>query len=177
MRLRNDSRYPEDAVRCLVAFAGEGRDLAYTYVQVMDGQRATTGRAYRRVPRWVEAPASARYLVVLRIGPPDRFPSSNIWTRARWRTVLPTDHARLINARTRVVGGRLQVLSLVEEPYGGKRSPVVTYRDWEEGLLAIAAHEFYHIYQFKNRLPTVEASCEEYAAQRLAAWRLQHRTT
>jgi hypothetical protein len=43
--------------------------------------------------------------------------------------------------------------------------------DWQEGLIALAAHEFHHIYQFQNNLSRSEIECEKAALATLNLYR------
>lgn len=53
------------------------------------------------------------------------------------------------------------LMSLIEErvtwtPYGGKKSTRIDYNTWEEAFVAVAAHEFKHIEQFRGNSATVQ---------------------
>jgi hypothetical protein len=93
--------------------------------------------------------------VVLRIGHARDFPHSNMmyeWVRKRDKD------RRWLEKREK-------------HPYGGKSSPLIVMNTWQEGLLALAAHEFHHIWQFQNKRPKSEVECEKVAAAALKAYR------
>jgi hypothetical protein len=57
-------------------------------------------------------------------------------------------------------------------PYGGKKSPLMEYRNWREWLLALAVHEFNHVNQYQNNLRRSEVACERKAADALDRFRV-----
>jgi hypothetical protein len=63
-------------------------------------------------------------------------------------------------------------LEPVRHPYGGKRSPLIRMNDWREALVAVAAHEARHLWQFATDARRSEVDAEQFAAQRLAAYRI-----
>lgn len=78
MLLKNTSRYPTEEVRRLLEYAADGFDLRRVAVHVRNcGRGAYAGRAYFSVPYISSAAKPATRLVVLRIGSPQAFPSSN----------------------------------------------------------------------------------------------------
>ena len=84
MLLKNTSRYPTEEARELLAFAAEGLNLAKVAVHVKNTSSAYAGMSYEAVPRMANAPTSAKHLVTLRIGAPNKFPTDNIRTTVRW---------------------------------------------------------------------------------------------
>lgn len=56
-------------------------------------------------------------------------------------------------------------------PYGGKKSPIIEYHNWQEALVAVSAHEFHHIHQFQNKLRCAERYCERAALEALERYR------
>ena len=79
MWVRNDSDYPEVEVSELVAIGVTTVDMRRVYVRVKnirDVRRRGPyrGRAYQGVPSISSAPAAARNLVTLHLGPPRAFP-------------------------------------------------------------------------------------------------------
>ena len=84
MLLKNTSRYPTEEARELLAFAAEGLNLAKVAVHVKNTSSAYAGMSYEAVPRIANAPASAKHLVTLRIGAPNKFPTDNIRRPVRW---------------------------------------------------------------------------------------------
>jgi hypothetical protein len=50
-------------------------------------------------------------------------------------------------------------------------APAITVRDWRERLLALAAHEAWHVHQFRHGLPRSEVAAERWALRTLQAWR------
>lgn len=186
MILRNTSRYPIEEVRRLLEIAAADRDLRRVAVNVKNCGAAYAGRAYFSVPRVSSVAASATRLVVLRIGAPERFPADNVRTVARWVEAPPPSpdftpeqnraYWQEHRAWMRTVGGkseayRYQRRIVERHPYGGKGSPLIEMRDWREGLVALAAHEFEHIRQFDNGLSRSEVQAEKVAAKRLAEYR------
>jgi hypothetical protein len=55
---------------------------------------------------------------------------------------------------------------------GLKTAPKYTVRDWKEGLVMLAAHEFQHARQFKARARFPETKLSEIEAERVALWAL-----
>jgi hypothetical protein len=50
-------------------------------------------------------------------------------------------------------------------------APAITVRDWRERLLALAAHEAWHVHQFRYGLPRSEVAAERWALRTLEDWR------
>jgi hypothetical protein len=50
-------------------------------------------------------------------------------------------------------------------------APSITVRDWRERLLALAAHEAWHVHQFRHGLPRSEVAAERWALRTLEDWR------
>lgn len=198
MLLKNTSRYETVEIRRLLEFAAVDRDLRGVAVHVKNSKHAYAGMAYERVPRIANAPSSAQRLVTLRIGAPGKFPADNVRRTVRWADMpqydpVPDrgfvedvigleygtpeykqwwrDHRIWTVTRRGVQFNRVQRKVETSGPYGGKGSPVIEMRDWREGVVALAAHEFTHIHQFQNNLPRSEVQCEVAAAQRLEAYR------
>lgn len=180
----NTSRYPAAEVRALIAFATADRDLRDVAFNVRNTSRAYAGRAYFPVPRistWYGHPDAAS-LIVLRLGAPASFPCTNLTTTIRKTPLTPWLPAGaafpsgedIRFQRTRQ--GRREVwravrITVSRHPYGGRRSPLIEMRTWQECLVALAAHEAQHIAQFRAQTRTSEAACEQYAAARLAHYR------
>lgn len=55
--------------------------------------------------------------------------------------------------------------------YGGKRSPEMAFADWREALVAVAAHEARHVWQFQYRKRRSEVDAERFAFKRLTTYR------
>jgi hypothetical protein len=51
------------------------------------------------------------------------------------------------------------------------RSPIVEFADWREALVAVAAHEARHIWQYQFDRPRGEVDAELRAAARLEEYR------
>jgi hypothetical protein len=195
--LKNTSRYPDDQVRRLLDYASEGFDLRRIAVHLKNSKHAYAGMAYEKVPRIANAASSAKHLVTLRIGPPDKFPVDNVRRTIRWVDLpyedipdrgfvedvlgIPYDtpeynawwreHRIWTCYRCGVQVTRVQRMVREQHPYGGKGSPLIEMRDWREGLVGLAAHEFCHIYQFQNNLPRSEVQAERASAKRLETYR------
>jgi hypothetical protein len=50
-------------------------------------------------------------------------------------------------------------------------APWITVGDWRERVIALAAHEAYHVHQFREGLRRSEVQAERWAAQVLLSWR------
>jgi hypothetical protein len=188
MYLRNKSQYADDEVRSLIEFAGKPFELRYVCVNVRNTPHPFAGMAYRGVPRMSNAPRSAKYLVTLRIGAADHFTSRNVTNlrlTERWQKIDREEYTRMRDA-ARLNGGPLdcrvrwtltdeniyeRLISTEHIPYGGKGSPAIHYRSWQEALVAVAAHEFKHIEQFQTRKPASEIMCERAAFNALERYR------
>ena len=182
MQVANASRYPASEVERLVALGMAGVDARDVWVNVKNTHRkAYGGRAYCGVPR--RSPVRAAYLVTLHLGNPDCFPTTNIVQVLRWLpkgTPLADAVAKAAakgEPRVRLVARaegrrRLPRYGLVlRQPYGGRGSPLLKLADWREALVAVAAHEAWHIHQFRYGLRRVEAHCEGVAAHALERYR------
>jgi len=109
------------------------------------GGRGLSARAYDGVPSISNAPRSARYLVTIKIGTGVRFP------------VGPYNRN---GKRPDQVGPR-------------NRFPFFTYADWREWLVSAAAHEAWHIHQYRNGGSRSEVDCERFAEEALIRYRSQ----
>jgi hypothetical protein len=109
------------------------------------GGRGLSARAYDGVPSISNAPRSARYLVTIKIGTGVRFP------------VGPYNRN---GKRPDQVGPR-------------NRFPFFTYADWREWLVSAAAHEAWHIHQYRTGGPRSEVDCERFAEEALIRYRSQ----
>jgi hypothetical protein len=49
-------------------------------------------------------------------------------------------------------------------------APWITVRDWRERLVALAAHEAFHVHQFREGLRRSEVAAERWALKKLAEW-------
>ncbi len=184
MFFANTSRYPTDAVAHLVAFAMAKLDVTGIAVNVKNCSRAYAGRAYHPVPRissWYGRVGVAD-LIVLRVGAPASFPCDNVTTTVRkqpltdWLPAESTFPAGPDIRYERTGRGRRERwravrVTVVRHPYGGKESPLIEMRTWQECLVALAAHEGQHIAQFRAHARRSEVECERYAAARLTAFR------
>ena len=54
---------------------------------------------------------------------------------------------------------------------GRSTAPWITVHDWRERLVALAAHEAYHVVQFREGLRRSEVVAERWAERILASWR------
>ncbi len=54
-----------------------------------------------------------------------------------------------------------------------KTAPWITVEDWRERLVALAAHEAFHVHQFRGGLRRSEVQAERWAAQVLGRWRAE----
>jgi hypothetical protein len=171
MWVHNASQYPDDTVRQLVRFASLVSDVRDVQVDVKDCNRAYRGRAYRSIPAIARAHARARYLVVIRIGAPSLFPCTNEVTSIRWTTVEGDDVSPAMRVRATRKGLQFERPVALRHPYGGTSAPVITYRDWREALVGVAAHEFHHVDQYRFGRRVSEVACERRALLVLVRWR------
>ncbi len=49
-------------------------------------------------------------------------------------------------------------------------APWITVRDWRERLVALAAHEAFHVHQFREGLRRSEVAAERWALRKLSEW-------
>jgi hypothetical protein len=181
MRLDNTSLYPTARVRELVEFAMKGVNTDRLYVRVKGSNGTVAGAAYDNVPDVspVSRMKSVDRLVVCRIGSPSSFPCDNLREYTRWVQVPLSQWQEMSKAEQEKLrywqhsdgsfGQERQVV--MKHPYGGQRSPLIVMNDWEEGLIALAAHEGRHVHQQRNGKPRSEVDAERFAAKRLEAWR------
>ncbi|MCL5999346.1 MAG: hypothetical protein M1546_25275 [Chloroflexi bacterium] len=74
MYVRNRSRYPTGEVQQLLAVAAEGIDTADVEVHIRNSKGCFSGTAFFARPRRLRLQPATRWLIVARIGVPDRFP-------------------------------------------------------------------------------------------------------
>jgi hypothetical protein len=140
--IRNTSRHLDDEVRQLVQFATQGVDMSRVCVNVKGGH-GLSARAYDGVPSISNAPRRARYLVTIKIGNGVRFP----------------------------VGPHNRNGKAPDEVGPRNRFPFFTYADWREWLVSAAAHEAWHIHQYRNGERRSEINCERFAEEALNRYR------
>jgi hypothetical protein len=176
MKLSNTSRYPDADVALLVEFGMAAIDHTRLAVNIRNSSRAYRGRAYEGIPR-VSARAhdpEVDRLVTIGIGSPRHFPCDNVEIKVRWVPLKPADDQTMaVLRRRRDRLGRLRIERRVIEQhgYGGKHSPVLEFHDWREALVAVAAHEARHIWQYQTDAPRSEVDAEQAAGRRLAEFR------
>jgi hypothetical protein len=56
---------------------------------------------------------------------------------------------------------------------GLRTAPWITVEDWAERLVALAAHEAFHVHQFRDGLRRSEVQAERWSMKVLAGWRLE----
>jgi hypothetical protein len=140
--IRNTSRYLDDEVRKLVQFATRGIDMNRVCVNVKGGH-GLSARAYDGVPSISNAPRRARYLVTIKVGNDVRFP----------------------------VGPRNRNGKTPDQVGPRNRFPFFTYADWREWLVSAAAHEAWHIHQYRHGERRSEVDCERFAQNALVRYR------
>ena len=181
MKLTNTSRYPDAEVALLVEFAMCDVDHSRLAVHVRNASRAYRGRAYDGIPSISTRARDGDVdrLVTIGIGAPQSFPCDNVQTRVSWvrvqqSTPTPGDVVR----RRRDTDGRIHMERRVvsQHGYGGKRSPGLTFESWREALVAVAAHEGRHIWQYQTDAPRSEVDAEQAAGRRLDAFRALKQT-
>jgi len=74
-------------------------------------------------------------------------------------------------------GMQLERPLTLRHPYGGKNAPLITYHDWREALVGVAAHEFRHVDQYRFGQRVSEIACERAAVAMLRQWRRGSVTT
>lgn len=193
MFITNTSSYPDAEVFRLVRYAFKGINTSGVGILVKAARKgaSTHGYTHPRVPR--TAPVAwhkdVTRFVMLAIGAADKFPTDNtMYTPTKRRTVpLPPERTRdsmeallrdgeqlwRIDWRT----NKLTIVTMARIPYGGLKSPLIKQADWQEGLVALAAHEARHVWQFqrndreraagipkRQRSGFGEADAERYAA-------------
>lgn len=180
LHFKNTSRYPEDEALELVGFALEGLDHERVAVHLKNSRHAYRGRAYDGVPGSSPASRDRRvtWLVTLGLGAPGLFPVDNMVQTARWSPVRgePAPDDVLRRAPRGRHRGQLQRRVISTHAYGGKRSPRLTLASWREALVAVAAHEGRHVWQFQSATPRSEVDAERWAAERLDAYRFSSGT-
>jgi hypothetical protein len=75
--VKSTSKYPREEVEFLIRFAHGGRETGPVAVNVKNSQHAYRGRAYSYMPdasNRTRSKTRGRYLVVVAIGTPDKFP-------------------------------------------------------------------------------------------------------
>jgi hypothetical protein len=183
MWIRNTSQYPLDEVKRLVRFVAGQFDRETTArlcVNVRNSRSAYAGRAYFSVPHVSNAPGTARSLVVLRIGKRESVGVSNMQETVRWVRLKPGEEPDWSVTRSvmrRIKGQEQRWLErrvLKYLPYGGSGSPAIVMCDWQERLIALAAHEFTHIDQYYRGRPTSEVEAERMALVVLERYRKAH---
>lgn len=181
MRLTNRSNYPTDEVRQLVEFGMHGVRTERLAVHVRNGRAKYAGVAYDVIPS--ESPRAAQAtvdrLVTIRIGPETDFPADNMDTTRRWVPVPDAEYEAMAPEERRRLrywirsdgrsGADRQVVE--RHPYGGKRSPLITMTTWREAVVAVAAHEARHIWQYQHSKPRSEVDAEKFAARALDRYR------
>ena len=140
--VENLSRYPEEEVLELVGYAVRWIDMRGVHIKVKNAGpgRVAGGRAYSSVPTIANVAPGSLYLITLKIGPPDDFPSRE--HRYGWT-----------------------------EPGPRNQFPLLTYADWREALVAVAAHEAMHIQQYKYGHPRSELQTSHFEADTLERYR------
>jgi hypothetical protein len=173
MWIRNTSKYPTPIVRDLVHFSAEhATDVRAIQINIKNSLHAFRGRAYSGIPSIARAHRHARYLITIGIGSPEKFPTDNLFSRGYWRPLKPGETPPDRPADQFCMrNGTLHVWTIRTTPYGGKHAPFITYADWREGLIGVAAHEFTHINQFRYQKPHTEHECEFGSQRALKAWR------
>lgn len=180
MHFINTSQYDEAEVRRLVEIGIKGVNMTGIGVLVEDSVdwRSYYGRAYGYNPThlpFANNPDIRRVMTVA-IGRSTQFPAHNMWTHTRWTRSL-NNALRLADKH----GGR-HIVDIdnrgnprygyeFRAPYGGVTSPRIDMADWREAVVAVAAHEARHMYQFAHAKPMSEVDCERFAARALDRYR------
>jgi len=139
--VENLSRYPDSEVFPLVEFATEGIDMRGVHARVKNSTRSVSGRTYPDV-------------------------SHEIFS-------VPAGTLYLITVKI----GPPKKFPTVEHRYGWKQPgprnqfPMISYADWREALVAVAAHEAMHIEQFKQGRPRSELETSRFEADALERYR------
>lgn len=180
MWFENTSRYSDAETLALVEFAMAEIDHVRLAVRVKNSNRAYRGRAYEGVPSLspLSRVEGIDRLVTIGIGTEADFPCTNQVVSVRWRLVrAEEDVAGLSSHEVRVRRGprrsprRLERRELRTHGYGGLGSPLLEFHDWREALVAVAAHEARHVWQYQHDARRSEVDAERYAGERLRAFR------
>lgn len=177
MFIKSTSKYPEQTVRNLIVFATVGVNTDGVVFNVKNSKKPYAGRAYMGVPHIspFSRDAAHKYLVVLRVGDAMWFPVTNVVTKTKWVTITEDEYYALScnTSKTYKKDGTVvyKRAQLVRHAYGGVHSPVMTMNNWQEALVALAAHEARHIHQFRNKLRISEVDCEKFAYKALCRYR------
>jgi hypothetical protein len=184
---RNTSRYPDEEVRRLVDLALEGQVVEGVAVWVKDA--VAGGGAFRGLARSSNKRGTFTNNVAVKhpcsvsIGAPTAYPVQTGVPRFSFRRQAHStfeESATIKKVWDR--SGRVQYMriELGREGYGGYDSPIFRMESWDEALVAVTAHEFNHVLQFRaaaeagrswSPYPTMEAECEKFALARLEAYR------
>lgn len=186
MLISNASRYDTQELARLIRYAFRGVPAGNVGIQVIDQEPQRSGFVSagsavardgvgQRSPFYREA--GIRRSVIIRLGPPEAYPSDNLVRTLLRRRNIPmrphiftdaeTGQSRNGSEAMEYVRGMLigneEVISInrrsrnivvaeiERRPYGGNGSPYFEYLDWREGVIAFAAHEARHIWQFAQR--------------------------
>ncbi len=174
--LHNTSRYPAAEVERLVAFSMRDLDHSRLAVNVKNSSRAYRGRAYDGVPALSAQAGDAAIdrLVTIGIGGPALFPCDNVQTKVKWVELHPEREPAFgfVREYRDAAGATHYERKVVERHgYGGKTAPVLVFHDWREALVAVAAHESRHIFQYQFDRPRSEVEAERFAEFRLTQYR------
>jgi hypothetical protein len=173
---RNTSRYPNEEVERLCQFVLEGHDLEGLGLWVKDRQKG----AFKGLAR----SANTRGITVC-VGAPDAFPASSGQISYSFKKMshdlfVESENVRKVWDRS----GRVQYMRIrnADQPYGGPQSVIYNLENWAEGIVAITAHEFNHVLQYREHQAThgpqswpkrasLEAECEHAANDALKRYR------
>lgn len=88
MIIRNTSNYHISEVKTLIEFASYGFNDKRVCINVKNCHREYYGRAYNGIPSVSNAPRSSNYLVVVRIGKPNKFPCDDFYS-TKYKRLTP----------------------------------------------------------------------------------------
>lgn len=183
MKIINTSRYDTTEVRDLVTRAVKGIGMSGVQINVKNHNGSIRGRAYLSVPYQSPAYRDPKILNLITLGIGRAFPDDNLVITERWKRVSDEERDRMITedgyanydfkhvVHWATNQSYWKVRIRREHPYGGVRSPLIEYRDWREGLVAVAAHEARHIWQYRHGKPMSEVDAERFAAKALDRFR------
>jgi hypothetical protein len=150
--LQNDSAYADSEVEGIICFAAASTDIDFRkiYIVVKNSRKNVSGVAFNHG----YAPKEWHHANI----------DEDISDQCNYLVIVRIPHPGCF-PKSSLVNGK---------PYGGPLAPVWTNEDWQEALLAVAAHEFHHVVLFQrgNRSQTnLEARCERVAFYSLLRWR------
>lgn len=200
MFILNRSSYPDGIVFRVVRYAFRGMPAGQVGILVKDARGENSDHGYTSPGMPSTAPHAWRKdlkrFVSLSIGKMSAFPADNLRMAATRKRFIPFSAVQGNESVYDVIGPneqvwltdfskrRWKVMTPELRPYGGLKSVQIEMQDWVEGLVALAAHEAWHVWQFekndrqrdagipkRKRHGFSEAEAERHAARILESFR------